>query len=382
MNKKKHYADNKLILGENDKRNEVFIQEENRLKHLLVIGTKGSAKSTGVLPVLAKQDFEEKKHGTTIIVGEKESAMLLYALAKREKRDVVIIKPSLTDSGKLLLAKKRYDYDAISRDVVDFGKAILKRQVVIVDMEFVHNGQQAIRSVAYLLTALQEAMVRENESGAMKHYLYVDNAHLYMPFMKTVLSEGHSYGVGCTLFLESRQQLAGTGELALLDANVRNHVVMSGLTIEDVEHYERVIYEKQKTFILNRPKVEFIYLTMDKEGRRAPGNGKFQFLGEDVMQSLRMSIPRYRGNIEREQVGVESVTEPAKERLQLVKEVGQSTPLPQTAQVEAPVKNAVKPPVNPLVIKPKRDRVTEEADRNSKRHVIIVDDLFDADEEF
>lgn len=394
MNKKKTHTPNMLVLGENEKKNQVYIQEDNRMKHTLVIGTKGTAKSTGVLPMLARQDIEDKdkKQGATIIVGEKDTALLLYAMAKRANRDVIIVKPSLTDSGKLLLMKSRYDYDELKREVVDFQKAIQKKQIVIVDMEFVRHQERAIRGVAYLISALQEAMVIENESVPTKHFLYVDDAYLYLPFLKGLLYEGKDYGIGCTLFLESRLQLILPEERALVDSTIRNIVLLSGLALEDVKYFVEDIYEKQMPFMRNRALKEFIYSTMDVHGKRTTGHGNFNFIEEQVIQSLRMSIPRYRGGIEREQVGVDMTVEAsqpvkAKESTPYAKVNVDVTVAGGAGTLETPVpaipvsvKPAVKMPAKTLDIKPIRDRVTATAESHSKRHVVIVDDMFDTDE--
>lgn len=362
----KNYAQHILVLGENEKKKNVFIQADNRLKHLLIVGTKGTGKSTGVLPALAKQDIEDKKAGATVVVGDKETALLLYALAKRAGRDVVIIKPSITDSGKLLLGKRLYDYQSIKTDVIDFEKAILKKQIVIVDMEFVRYHEKAIKGVAYILTALQEALVKENEVTVTRHFLYVDDAHLYLPYLKSLLYAGKDYGLGCTLFLESRHLLVKAEERAMTDSMIRNTVLMSGLTVEDAQYYTDDVYEKQLSYMRNRPFEEFVYSTTDKDGRRTTGNAKFNFLSDELLQSLRLAVPRYRGGIAREQVGVDSSP---KEQV--------ATPKAEAITGRASVKTPIEKSVSP-----ERDRVTQRVDKLSKRHVVILDNLFDEDDEF
>lgn len=370
MQKKKQYApSHMLILGENEKKKSVYIQEDNRMKHILVVGTKGSGKSTGLLPTLVKQDIEDKKVGATVIVGDKETAMLLFALAKRAGRDVTIIKPSLTDSGKMLLMHPCYNYHSVKEEVIDYEKAISKRQIVIIDMEFARHQENAIKGVAYLLSALHEAVVKTNEATVTKHFLYVDDAHLYLPFVKNLLYSGKEYGVGCTLFLESRLQLTDAGERAMVDAYVGNTILMSGLTVEDAKYYVQDIYEKEIPFMRNRRLLDFLYSTSDWEGRRTTGTAKFDFLSEELIQSLRMAIPRYRGGIEREQVGVvesQTISTVTKETLVPV----HKTP---TAQVSA---------TKPLEIKVKRTPVEKKIETQSKRHVVIMDNLFDEDDEY
>lgn len=373
--KKQYEASHQLILGENDKKNNVYIQERNRMKHLLVVGTKGTGKSTGVLPALAKQDFEDKRAGATIVVGEKDTALLLFALAKRASRDVVLIKPSLTDAGKMLLLQTTYRYDNVINDVVDYEKAITKRQIVIIDMEFARHQEKAIKGVAYLMAALHEAVVKTNEHTPTKHFLYVDDVHLYLPFLKNILHSGKEYGVGCTLFLESRLQLATAEEKALVGAYVRNTVLMSELTLEDAQYYVEDIYEKQIPFMRNRPLKEFIYSTTDREGKRTAGTGKFIFLADELIQSLRMAIPRYRGGIERDQVGVvtpiplkdePTFSEPKRAAVELA-------PVPRPFVTSEP---------KPANVHVKSVPVGKAVETQMRRHVIVLDDVFDDDDEY
>lgn len=373
-NKKQYAPSHMLILGENEKKNNVYIQEDNRMKHILVVGTKGSGKSTGVLPALVKQDIEDKKVGATIVVGEKDTAMLLYAMAKRAGRDVVIIKPSLTDSGKMLLIQRNYQYDAVKLDVLDYEKAVTKRQIVIIDMEFARHHESAIRGVAYLLTSLNEAVVKVNEVTVTKHFLYVDDAHLYLPFMKNILYSGKEYGVGCTLFLESRLQLLDIGERALVDSYIGNTVLMSGLTVEDSRYYVEDIYEKQIPFIRNRGLKDFIYSTTDREGRRTTGAARFEFLPDELVQSLRMAIPRYRGGIEREQVGVSPPVKPKTDSISTAKVVEVE---PKSPPVKKEIESVPEKKASQM-----NKTVSEAVETQSHRHVVILDNEFDEDEEF
>lgn len=374
--------DQQLILGLNDKKSDVFIQEENRKRHLLVLGTKGSGKSETVLPLLLKQDIENKKVGVTAFVGDKESALLMYSLARRNQREVRIVKPSITDSGKLLLLQSSYVYNTIKEDVIDFEQAIRKREVVIIDLEFASHQEKAIQATAYLLHAFRDAYLRENQMKETTHHLYVDDSHLYMPYLMPVLMNGGEYGIGCVLFLESRQLLT-VSERALIDGYVRNKMILSGLTIEDAKHLAEDIYERQLPYILNRDKNEFIYLTTEGKGRRTNGTGKFTPLDDELLASLRLSVPRHRGTIMRNQ----SESEHEGDAVQL--ERPEMVPQEAEQDVKEPVKpSAPEKPKTQMPEQKQRERAKRQAkltakiSQESKRHVVILDDVFSDDEEF
>lgn len=386
-----------LVLGVNDKKNPVYIQEDNRKRHLLVLGTKGSGKSETVLPLLVKQDIEDKKVGATIFVGDKETALLMYSLARRNQRDVRIIKPSLTVTGEVLLSQKRYLYNDIKEHVVDFEQAIRKKEIVIVDLEFAIYQEKAIQATAYLLHAFREAYLQENLSKETTHYLYVDDSHLFIPYLMPIIMNGGEYGIGCTLFLETRQLLT-YHERALIDSYIRNKMVLSGLTIEDAKYLADDIYERQLTYILNRDKVEFIYSTTEAKGRRTNGTGKLTPLDDELMASLRLSVPRHRGTILRNQesggeeveVEPESLSQTPPESLETVEtemQPEESTVSATPAVVEMPKPEHKKPNVQ-MPEQKQRERVKRQEklsatiSRETKRHVVILDNVFSDDEEF
>lgn len=372
----------KYNLGTKDKSKEIYLSEAIRLKNLVVVGANGTGKSSRILPALVKQDIEDKRVGATIVTGDRDTSMVLYALAKRANRDVHIIKPSLTNSGKALLESEEYSYSFIQEQIVNFERVLDEKQIVIIDMEFAQHQEDAIKGVALLLKALEEAMVKRDKPNPTAHYLYVDDIHMYMPFMKNILRLGKTYGVGSILFLDTRLYLKDE-ELAVLDANVRNSVFTNGLTVADAEYVLRDIYEKQIPYIRNRTPKEFQYSIVDKSGKRTTGHSDFAFLPEDVLHSLNLSIPRYRGGILRQQKPIstvpKSVLKPEVVRYQpetkeVVKEITPKEPITSIVDEEPTVLKEEKPKAK------KRENVISSIRRESKRHVVILDDAFGDDE--
>lgn len=385
---------NNFILGEKEQKKKLYLEEKNRMKNLVVVGTLGTGKSSRILPSLAEQDIKDKRVGATIVTGDKETAMLLYALAKRAGREVHIVKPSLTDTGKLLLDKDSYCYQEVKEEILDFEKAIRRKQIIIIDMEFAIHHEKSIKAGAILLSSLAEAMAIQNVGNVTNHFLYVDDAYLYMPYLKTILRHGKDYGIGTILFLDSRLHLK-EDELALLDSTVRSTVLTSGLTLSDAEYYARDIYEKQIPYIRNRPLNEFIYAIIDGEGKRiAGGAGKFIFLPDELYDSLKLSIPRYsngiRGSQESSKLKPKRPLEPVKRRKTVETEAPvtkEDSSLPAEAVVLPEVAKEVEketPIAVPDTPKPakKKDRVIKTVQKQMKRHVVLVDDFFGDDDEF
>lgn len=394
MSKKKQSMQDNLILGEKEQKKKLYLEEKNRMKNLVVVGTLGTGKSSLILPSLVEQDIKDKRVGATIMTGDKETAMVLYALAKRAGREVQIVKPSLTDTGKLLLDKDSYCYQEVKEEILDFEKAIRRKQIIIIDMEFAVHHEKSIKAGAILLSSLAEAMAIQNVGNVTNHFLYVDDAYLYMPYLKTILRHGKEYGIGTVLFLDSRLHLKEE-ELALLDSTVRSTVLTSGLTLFDAEYYARDIYEKQIPYIRNRPLNEFIYAIIDSDGKRiAGGAGKFIFLPDELYDSLKLSIPRYsngiKGSQESSKQKPKRPLEPLKHRKPVENELPvmeeESSRSAEQVVLSEPSKEVKKETsiTIPETPKPanKRDRVTKTVQKQMKRHVVLIGDVFGDDDEY
>lgn len=220
----------------------VIIPEASRKANTLILGSKLSGKSTFVLPYLAKQDITRKNAGCTFVVSKKDLAYTLYAIAKIEtKKKVHLIKPSC-DLGiaNELLTDYSFTYvkDQLN-DIINFKEVIKKKEIVIIDMENSKYHQDAIRAVAKLLIQLQVDMQDVISTIKRDHFVYIDDAQYYLPFIDTLLNYGDDYNVSTTLFMQSRNQFQMYDEdyTQLIDNNVRNYILMNGINFEDAVYF-------------------------------------------------------------------------------------------------------------------------------------------------
>ena len=162
----------------------IFLSEESREGVTLFLGLAKSGKSQFIIPSLFKQDLDKKDAGMTIICSQKDLAYTLYAMAKDAKRKVVLIKPS-TNFAILneLLKMDEWNYKYIDQYVIDYKKAIEKREVVIIDMEYDYYRNDAVRATIMLLLQFQTDMTMTPETKKRKHYFYIDDCQRYLPFI-------------------------------------------------------------------------------------------------------------------------------------------------------------------------------------------------------
>lgn len=280
--KEKKIEDNKLVIGLNDKSKELFIPEKSRFLNTLVLGTKGTGKTTSVLPMFVEQDLKRKNAGVTIICSSKEMSYNLYSLAKKYKRKIHFIKPSVNNEvTNKFLWMKDYNYDYINENIINYKEAIKKKEVVIIDMELLKYKNDALKAVAMLLLQLRLDIQETDITQRCHHFLYVDDAYNYLKFLEDLLTFSDNYNLGITLFMQSRNQFITKNKdfTPLISNNIRNTMLLNNITIEDYNYYKDKFYEKTNpSEFFNREFNSMLYETIDAMGVRRVGVTKFKKL--------------------------------------------------------------------------------------------------------
>lgn len=288
----------------------ISISDESRQSSIMVIGAKNSGKSQYVIPMFAKQDFQQKDTGMTIIVGQRDMAYLLYAMAKKAKRKVVLLKPEINfDILSELLWAPEWDYDYINDNVINYAKAIHDKEIVIIDMEYYHYRTNAVRATSMLLMQLVTDMAAVQETGKYRHFVYVDNAERYLPFLELLLTDGSSYNMSTILFFQGRNTFKayGTDYTTMLDNNVMNTILMPNLNWEDTQYYASRLcpanwpIKKFLPHFYKREYTRFAYdIINDAFERQTGSDGHLFIIKEDEMEGYRKAARKYRKELKQD----------------------------------------------------------------------------------
>lgn len=292
---------NKIVIGLNDKKKKIFIPESSRYFNTLVLGTKATGKTAGVLPLLVEQDLKNKDYGCTIVVSKNEMAYNLYALAKQYKRDVIILKPSINNEiANKFLWRNDYNYDYINENIINYKEAIKKRQIVIIDMEILKHKSDGLKAVAMLLLQLQLDMQETDITQKKPHFLYVDDGQYYLPFLENLFTFSDNYNLGITLFLQSRAQLTKNNKdySYMIDNNIRNLLILNSLDKQDVDYYKERLYEyKASNLFYNRELTEICYETIDLTNKRKCGIADYKNIFEIDWEALNNKAKTFRNKL-------------------------------------------------------------------------------------
>lgn len=296
------------ILAKSDKKRDIYIPEKSRYLNTIVVGNKNSGKTMRLLPIMAKQDIENKDCGATFVVGKKDIAYMLYAMAKKHKRKVYLLKPSThVETANSLLWIDKYDYDYINDNVIDYKEVIKKKSIVIIDMEYIKYKNNSIRATAMLLLQLQLDMQEVDKTLRKTHFVYIDDAQFYLPYIETILMSGDEFNIGTTLFLQSRNQLKQKDKnyTSVIDNNIRSIILMNGLTMSDIEYYQKQFYEHNINLLINRKQGQIIYETIDSTNTRRNGFAEIIDLNEEYLNEMREKAIKIRKKMTKQKRKIE-----------------------------------------------------------------------------
>lgn len=284
-------TDHRLIFGFNDKKKPLYIPESSRYFNSLVLGLKGTGKTTGILPFFVEQDLQNKKAGITILVSSQEMSYTLYTLAKQYKRKIIFLKPSIhNEVANQLLFKEEYDYDYIDTNILCYKEAIKNKSVIIIDMEHLKYKSEARKVCAMLLLQLQLDMQETDLTGRTAHFVYIDDAWLYAPFIRYLLQCGSEFHIGVTLFANSLSQF---GEYqGLLENTIRNYFLCSVLSVSDMEYFAKRFQDENIWNV--RSTQSIFYEVVDHFYNRRTGTASYKRKSEEEWTDLEKKSKKYR----------------------------------------------------------------------------------------
>ena len=251
-----------LSFGRTPDGSEMILDDGSRERNgLLIIGAKSSGKSE-MIPELFWQDIvvPQEINGEfrtpisnaclVYVVSKPEQAYYLYAMGRKYHRNVTLLKPS-TSSRVMneLIGADKYDYDAVN-ELVNFEDGIRKRDVFVVDMEPASYGELSKIAVGMVLMQLQIAMHKTSKTAKRRVFLTVDDAHLYLPYLESLLEFGSSYNIVPTLMFQSRGQYKGYE--GVIESNIQNYLLLPNLTFDDSKHFSEQFFLDSPDYFIGR----------------------------------------------------------------------------------------------------------------------------------
>lgn len=240
-----------MILGKDEEGKPVGIDEKSLLQNgLMIIGAKNAGKSEIIPQIVFQQlfvpyttvDGKEKTPFSaacsSIITAKPDQSYFLLAMARKWKRYLnCFLSPSSDIKVRnRLLGMERFNYENIN-DILNYVKVFRDKTAVFIDMENDRYEEASVRAVGMLLLHLQITMHNTAETLKRRHYLVVDDAWQYLPYMNSILRYGPEYNVSSVLVFDSRSQYSE--HETLVENNIQNILLMGTLRYEDAVYFSK-----------------------------------------------------------------------------------------------------------------------------------------------
>lgn len=264
---------NNLKIGISDKKKEIYIPYQNRFLNTLVLGNKGTGKTSLIFREFAYQTILEKNVGGTFIVSSKNLGYELYLLAKLKKRRFLFISPSVSCDAEDLINENHISKEKVSAKF-DFDKLIFNNYIVIVDMEPLVYGDKSVEITSLIIECLRDSMYKSEYTCMRPHFLYVDDAFRYLDSVEDILYYGNQYNIATTLFLQNRNQLQTPSKdyTSFIDSNVGNTILTNSLVVNDSKHYSELL--DINLLACNKSRGKIFYELKNKDGAKFTGSGE------------------------------------------------------------------------------------------------------------
>lgn len=266
-----------------------------RMQNTAVFGIKGTGKTENLLPMLANEQFENEREGSLFIVGKSRVSWLLYALAKRYHRDVLFLSPSCHAQMHEAVQLGISNIKDVSLNLVNFQEAMEQKKVVIIDAEPYKYHKRSMDVIIQILMNLQASIhVNTHETP---FFTYIDEADVYLPYIKELLLYGEQFGVSSTLFMQSRSLIHARSPVlsAFVDSNVRTTILANALTYDDNTYFKERFYGKGEDdkLMMSRSREELLVETIEK-GKRSVETTVVRFLSQKLFKDIEAEADKAR----------------------------------------------------------------------------------------
>ena len=281
-----------------DNSQQISLSHYNMLYNTMVIGTKGTRKSSVVLKNFAYQTILDKNTGGLFITSTRNLSYELYTLAKHHKRRVLFLNPSINEDVELAI----YNNDYINLNLeFDFNKLIFNNYIIIIDVEILKTKESGKKFIDFVVSKLEKFMSDNNEQFLKPFSIYVDDAFNYLDSLENILYYGREYNISSTLFFQNRNQFKTIKKdyTSFLDSNVINTIICNNLNIDDFEFYERLL----KTNIIDKMNSrDNIYYSLQNDNSKIIGlgyvelNNNIKEIIDKKLNSTKKSLIKKRNN--------------------------------------------------------------------------------------
>lgn len=218
------------MLNENiDKIDSFNIDYLDRFYNTVVIGSKRLCIKDNFFAFFVNESLKLRNTASTFFVSSKDELYMIYSLAKKMKRRLIVLSPSLLPFSE--------DDSVDSLDLlnlyIDYASYISNNYIVIVDVEYMKDKNLSDKFVRAVLSLIEKSMINITKTELKEHNIYFDDAHLYVNYVDDLIYYGREYNTSLFFFIRQYINSRQEGELKYIINNSINKIILDSASMDD-----------------------------------------------------------------------------------------------------------------------------------------------------
>lgn len=183
---------------------------------------------------------------------------------------------------------------------INFDKHIKNKEIVIINLNSIHYGATSEILETLFFESYRSAIFRQNKERSIPNYLYIDGNCSFCHLLSQFILNSRPYKVGTYLSTKNLSLLREENKDLFL-SNMRNLILMPGLSLSDAKFFTETFIEKfsfSDVFYMNFGEVLYSIIDNDTHGCRNVDIGLTNFLKDEEKEFIARRILAYKKQFE------------------------------------------------------------------------------------
>lgn len=185
----------------------------------------------------------------------------------RDKSLFMFCNPIKMMIRELLDKETLYGFDSNEEDLPELKKVLQKKEIVIVDTEFLNYKDYSNFMGTYFLLKIQRELLNKENAES---FIYIDDFQKFYPVLNELFESSQVKNLGVTLFMQETKQLDNYPEYKqVIMNNVVNYILLERISIDDYLLFK----EQINADLLNRKRGDIAFHLILSDGTAKRTNG-------------------------------------------------------------------------------------------------------------
>lgn len=217
-----------------DNEKKIKLSHKEQLNHTAIIGCKRLRDNDFFYSKLINEVLNMRDVGGTFFVSSKKDAFNIYSLAKKLKRRVIMLSPTLIPFKDDALDVENID---IIRNFLNYTNCIYNKYIVVFNIDYMNNKDLSIKFIELLFKIIKESIIDIEKTELQKHNIYFNDSYLYIDYVKDIFYHTREYNVGLFFFIRNCVNSLFENNLEILADNCLNKIILGSASQLDYNYF-------------------------------------------------------------------------------------------------------------------------------------------------